>query len=274
MKINTSEIFKKIKSEHPLVHCITNVVSMNDCANALLAVDAHPIMTDYHKESKDITLQSKVIYINIGTLNKDLIKSTIKSLNCAKENKIPIVLDPVGINVSKCRKKFIKKIIKKYKPTVIKGNLTEIKSLVYDQIIGDGIEASKYYEIESSNVKLIARFCRLLSSKLESIICVTGKIDIISDHKKTYAICGGHKIMQKVSGSGCILGALLAAAIASGCDNLESCVTMTNLYGLCGQKALNNNLDCGNASFRNFLIDEIYRIQAFELDFGTFYEVI
>ncbi|MGL4951236.1 MAG: hydroxyethylthiazole kinase [Mycoplasma sp.] len=273
-QITFSSLLNKIKEKDPLIHCVTNYVSVNDCANSILAVGASPFMSENWEEIKDISQVSDALYVNIGTITKNSLKAIHKSLRFARENKIPIILDPVGINVSKFRKEVVRDIILKYRPAVIKGNLAEIKSLVYDGIFGKGTNATSYYNIKNEDVKLISQFCKFLAKQTSSIICVTGKIDIISDSEKSYAVYNGNPKMQDMVGTGCILGSLLATAVATTENHLDACVLMTSLFGLCGQKAINKNSDAGNSSLRNYVIDEIYKIEPYELEFGIFYEVM
>lgn len=266
---------ENIKKASPIIHCITNYVTINDCANILYALGAKPIMADFTSDIKEITSCCDALYINIGTLNKLKIKSIKKATKIANKSNIPVLLDLVGINASSFRLKFAKKLLKTRKISVIKGNATEIKTLYLGYKSVAGIDADIKDKLTDKNISFFVLLSKKLSKKLNSFVVITGKTDLISNGEKTYLIKNGHKLMESVTGTGCMLGALLSAFIgANKNDMFLSCVSGLFTNGICGENAYNRmNEKDGNASYRNYLIDEVFNFDEIKLKEGAKYEI-
>ena len=115
----------------PLVHNITNYVTVNDCANALLAIGASPIMADDIREASDITAISSALVINIGTLNQRTVESMIASGRTANQLGIPVVFDPVGAGASAFRNETVERILQEVKISILRGNLSEVSYVAW-----------------------------------------------------------------------------------------------------------------------------------------------
>ena len=135
------ELLNRLKNKKPLIHNITNYVTVNDCANILLAIGASPIMADDLKESADITSIASALVINIGTLNERTIESMIASGKKANELNIPVVLDPVGAGASSFRNETTKRILEEIKISVLRGNISEIKFIAGLESEKKGVDA-------------------------------------------------------------------------------------------------------------------------------------
>ena len=170
-----NKIRKKVRQEAPLIHSITNPISINQCANACLSLGARPIMAEHPKEVKEITKTSKALLLNLGNITDIRRKSMMISAKIAKKENIPIVLDLVGVSCSDLRKKFSKKLIKAYTPSVIKGNYSEISALYNDNYKCSGVDAENTLSIENIDDIAIK-----LSNKLGSIILASGKSDVVA----------------------------------------------------------------------------------------------
>lgn len=267
---------ENIRKKMPLIHCITNHVTSNDCANILYAIGAKPIMADFISDIKEITPVCDTLYINIGTLNKQKINSINKSTKIANKNSIPVLLDLVGISASSFRLNFAKKLLKTRKISVIKGNVSEIKTLYCGCKSHTGIDADIKDRLEDKNTFFFASILKDLAKKLNCFVIVTGKNDLISNGEKKCIIKNGHKMMEYVTGTGCMLGALLSAFIsANQNDMFLSCVTGLCTNGLSGENAFNRmDKKDGNASYRNYLIDEIFNLDEKKLKEGAKYEIL
>ena len=114
-----------LKQTNNLIHCITNPISINDCANLILALGAKPIMACHPDEVESITSNSSALALNLGNFDDIRAKSMMISAKCAKENKIPFILDLVGVACSTLRLNYAKELVSLYCPTVIKGNISE-----------------------------------------------------------------------------------------------------------------------------------------------------
>ena len=169
----------KVKSEKPLIHHITNYVTVNDCANITLAAGAAPVMADEPEEVKDIISLSSALVINMGTLNKRTIESMFTAGRAAKEKNIPVIFDPVGAGASTLRNETASKILNVVKPSVIKGNLSEILFLSGISSGAKGVDVSERDKNISCDV--IREKIMKLAADAGCVVAVTGENDIITD---------------------------------------------------------------------------------------------
>lgn len=261
-----------IRKNKPLIDNITNFITANDCANILLAVGASPIMADNPKEIEEIITISNALNINMGVISDDTLKAMFLGGKKANELGKPVLLDPVACGATKYRTKEAEKLLDEVKFTVIKGNISEIKSLFLGENSTRGVDASE--DITEDNIDSLVDFVREAAKKSGTMILVTGKIDIISDGKKSYIAKNGVDKMANITGSGCMLSAMLSAFVAVN-PTIESVLAAACTMGLAGEKALEimKKNDAGNSSYRNYLIDEIYKLKGEELDKGAKYEL-
>ncbi len=247
-----------IKQTKPLIHCITNYVTVNDVANILLSCGASPVMADAISEVSDITSISNALYLNIGTINERTIESMLLSIEVANNKNIPIVLDPVGVGASTFRNDCINKILNKGKISVIRANISEIKAIANTQNNTRGVDANEKDLINTSNLKSIIKMAKDLSYKLNCVIAISGKTDIICNKEECLIINNGDALMSSVTGTGCMLTSLIAAHLASSKDPYKACISAIAQMGIAGEIAKEKLLiNEGNSSYRNYLIDAI-----------------
>lgn len=247
-----------VREKNPLVHCITNYVTVNDVANMLLACGASPVMADAAEEAADITAISSSTLINIGTLNKRTVESMKAAGIKANEMHHPVVLDPVGAGASEYRTNTVFELMKKIHFDVIRGNMSEIRTIADGTGTTKGVDASASDAVTEDTVIQNADFIRKLALTLETVIAVSGKIDIISDGKTVYLCRNGHEMMTKITGSGCMLGAVTAAYCGAEKDTiLDSAAAAVSVTGLCGECAYKKTIasESGISSFRTNFID-------------------
>lgn len=249
-----------LKEKSPLIHCITNYVTVNDVANSLIAIGASPVMADEPSESGEITAISNGLLINLGTLNLNTIKAMQNSIKIANSLNLPVVLDPVGVGASTLRNETAINFLKEYKFSIIKGNISEIKFLNGEKSIAKGVDAS----LKDLNDDFLNRvnLAKELSIKTDAAIVITGKIDIVAFKNEAYLLKNGSSLMGKFSGSGCILGGICTAFLASNTDPLKSAIMGVLTECTAGELVRGKNVlsDMGNMKFKNGLIDEIYLI--------------
>lgn len=250
------QIRQSVKSKKPLIHCITNPISINDCANVVLAVGAKPIMAEHPLEVAEITSVSKSLGVNLGNITDIRMESMLISGKTAFENKIPQVIDLVGIGCSKLRLDYAKKFISECRPSVIKGNMSEIKALCGIKSSAKGIDVGADDIIKEENLSENIEILKVLSLQTGAVIAVTGVVDIITNGTYTYLITNGCEMLSMVTGTGCMLTALIASYISS--DNiLEGTVLAIALMGICGELSQHAK---GTGSFRTELIDNVFNI--------------
>ncbi len=268
-------MLENVRKNCPLVHNITNYVTVNDCANIILACGASPIMADDENEVEEITTICGGLNINIGTLNKRTIASMLKAGKKANELNHPVVLDPVGAGASALRTETATKLLKEVKFSVIRGNISEIKTLALGSGTTKGVDADVADKVTEENLDEIIAFAKAFAAKTGAVIAITGAIDIVADAEKAYCIRNGHPMMSSITGTGCQLSAMTTAFVTANQDNpLEAAAAAVSAMGYAGEVAHTrlSEMD-GNSSYRNYIIDAIYNMTPEMLENGAKYEV-
>ncbi len=252
----TAKLLLQVKAERPLVHFITNYVTVNDCANICLAIGGSPIMADAIEEACDITSIASSLVINIGTLNKRTVDSMIAAGIKANGCGIPVVLDPVGAGASAFRNEAVKLLLKQVKFSVIRGNLSEIRYLLEGSGNTKGVDASVDDMSQSST--LIAKRS---AKRFDCVVAITGKTDTISDGQRVLCIDNGHEELANITGTGCMCTALIGAFCGAASDMLSSAVAGIACMGIAGEIAYGLSSNQGLGSFRTSIMDVISRLR-------------
>lgn len=262
---------ENVRTHAPLVHCITNYVTVNDCANALLACGASPIMSDEPADVEDIAALCGGLVINIGTLNGRTIEAMRLAGAKAASLGHPIVLDPVGAGASALRTETASSLVDHLPIAVIRGNMSEMKALAGASSTTRGVDVNPDDAVTDENLSSSVDFACALAAKTGAVVAITGAIDVIASADCAYAVRNGSPLMGKITGAGCMLTCLTAAFAVANPDALLEAVTAAVVYeGLAGQKAAARmtSLD-GNASFRTYLIDAMATMTADALEAGA-----
>ncbi len=260
-----------VRGTTPLVHNITNYVTVNDCANALLAIGASPIMSDEPADVEDITSICGGLTINIGTLNERSIAGMFAAGERAGQLGHAIVLDPVGAGASALRTKTASDLLDKLPVTVIRGNMSELKALAGGAATTRGVDVCPDDAVSEKNLASSAAFACDCAAKTGAIVAITGAIDLVSDGVQTYAIRNGHPLMGRITGAGCMLSCVCTAfAAANPNEPFEATVAAVVGMGLAGEQAAKRmgSFD-GNGSFRTYLLDALYRLDGEALETGA-----
>jgi len=257
------------------VHSITNYVTVNDVANVLLACGGSPIMSEEPEDVADITAICGGLNINIGTLNQRSIEAMFVAGEKAKELGHTVLLDPVGAGASKLRTDTALKIMEKIKPDIIRGNISEIKTLAMGSGTTKGVDADISDAVTDKNLEEMVAFAKSFSEKTGAVIAITGAIDLVADSEKCYVIRNGRPEMSRITGTGCQLSGLATAfAVANPDDITEAVATAVCIMGLAGEIGYANlKPNEGNSSYRNRIIDAVYNMDANTLSEGAKYEV-
>ena len=269
------EMFEKVRKTCPLIHNITNYVTVNDCANIVLACGASPIMADDKEEVAEITTICSGLNINIGTLNSRTIASMLIAGKRANELNHPVVLDPVGAGASKLRTETAMQLLEEVKCSVIRGNISEIKTLASGNGTTKGVDANVADKVTEENLDEVVAFAKAFAKKTGAVIAITGAIDIVADSSKAYCIRNGHPMMSSITGTGCQLSAMTAAFVTANPDHpLEAAAAAVSAMGYAGEVAHSRLAEMdGNATYRNYIIDAIYNMTPEMLKKGANYEV-
>ncbi len=256
------EIFDNVKSSKPLIHCVTNDITNNDCANIILAIGGSPTMDDDYKSMEETSSIANALVLNMGTrLLDELVEAMILSGKKAMEKSRPIVLDPVAYGASSHRRDVANKLLDLLDFTVIKGNASEIKAMAKGSSSGKGVDVDEEDQINRENLEETIELAKDLARRKSTIVVISGPIDIVTDGETTYTVSNGHEIMSRITGSGCMLSCLIATFIgANKGRELEATCLALGTMSVAGELAYEKVLreEGGNSSFRNYLIDYVY----------------
>ena len=223
-------LINEIRKKKPLIHHITNYVTVYDCAQAVLSCGALPVMADAVEECAEMTGYADALVLNIGTLNSLQIASMIESGKSANNKGIPIVLDPVGAGATKFRRDTVEKLLKEIKIDVIKGNAAEIALVAGSSSRMKGVESIGNYEGIGETAIIAAK-------ATGSVIIVTGRTDIVTDGNEIYEISNGHETMGKIVGTGCMSASVIASHCTVEKNYALAASQALSIYGLAGEKA-------------------------------------
>ena len=254
------KLMENLKKNPPLVHNITNYVTVNDCANIVLAAGGSPLMADDIEEVEDIVSISSTLYINVGTLNSRTVESMVKAGKRANELGLPVVLDPVGMGASRLRNESVNRLIQEVKFSVIKGNMSEIKALNTSCRNAGGVDVQEEDLIADENIEESVEFARKVARKFDCVIAVTGAIDIVTDGNRTSIIRNGHSMMSRITGTGCMSGSVIGTYCGPNKGDIYGATVMAvAVMGVCGEIAYENveRMSEGTGSFRRYLIDAV-----------------
>ena len=267
--------FENLRSRNPLIHNITNYVTVNDCANMVLACGASPIMADDAAEVEEITAICGGLNINIGTLNSRTVTSMLLAGKKANQLGHPVVLDPVGAGASRLRTDTAFRLLREVQFTVIRGNISEIKTLASGAGTTKGVDADVADKVTEENLDSAVAFAKAFAARTGAVVAITGAIDIVADAQKAYCIRNGNAMMSSITGTGCQLSALTAAFVTANPGHpLEAAAAAVCAMGLAGEVAHQRlTPQDGNATYRNYIIDAIYNMTPEQLEKGANYEM-
>lgn len=246
-----ASVLGAVRAKSPLVHNITNYVAMNNSANALLAIGASPVMAHWTDEMEEMTAIAGALVINIGTLDKEWIEGMFAAGRAARRRGVPIVLDPVGAGATSLRTATALRLIEECKPTVIRGNGSEIMALVNADIKSKGVDSSA-----SSHDALSA--AKTLAHNTGAVVVISGATDYITDGTTIHTVEGGDPIMTSVTGLGCTSTALVGAFLAVESDAMVAATSAMAVMSLAGERAASYSKGSGSMQM-NFL-DELYNL--------------
>ncbi len=255
------DIFEKTQRVKPVVHCITNFVTVNDCANMVLACGGSPTMAYDLREAEDIAEKADALVLNMGTVSD----TDAMILAGRKSNALhhPIIIDPVGIGGSRLRVDTFRRLSESMQFSVIRGNSSEIKAIALGASAIRGVDAAEADQIREENINEIVSMAKSLSAKMKSVIIISGPIDIVANAERAYLVRNGHPIMAKVTGTGCMSTAMLGAFCGANPRRiLEGALVSTIIMGVSGELAYAKTLAQGGGTmtFRMHLIDEVSMI--------------
>jgi len=282
MKLKSEEMYKEVieaikstRVKKPLIECLTNTVTINDCANIILASGSSPIMAEDKREVEEVVSFSSALLINIGTLQKESVEAMLKAGKKANEIGIPVIFDPVGVGATTLRNEASKQIISEIKLAVIRGNMSEIRALSGFTASTKGVDVGDCDIVNKDNLEHSVSIVQNLAKNLNCVVAATGAIDIVASQNGAYIIENGHSMLADITGTGCMCSAVVAA-FCGGSDNYCA-TTIAGIIsmGIAGEKAYEfvAKGDCGIGTFRVKMMDYIYTLSEKDiLEMGKIYE--
>ncbi len=255
-----SGLLSDVREKRPLVHHITNYVTVNDCANVAICIGASPVMAHSPDEVAEMASMADALVLNIGTPDAAQVESMLLAGAKANSKGIPVILDPVGAGATGLRTSSARRLLHGLRISVLKGNAAEIATLA-------GAEGS-IKGVDSSGIRGDALdIAKALAKKTGMVVAISGATDIVSDGNRTFLVDNGHPLMGKVSGTGCMAATLAGAFSAVTKDHVTASAAAFAAFGLAGEKAARH---CsGPASFKVALLDEIYNMTPEALEKGA-----
>lgn len=271
--MDLEKILTAVRGRKPLVQCITNFVTVNDCANIILAAGGSPTMASHPLEVEEAVRSVQALVCNMGAIER--LESMILAGKEAMRLGTPVILDPVGAGGTGLRRNAVRQLLASVHFTVIRGNASEIRYLAGEQTTGSGVDVRDMDEITEDNLKSAVTMAADLAKKLDTVIAVSGKIDVVSNGRESCVLRNGCDTMARITGSGCMLTALIGTFCGSCQDSFAaSCAAMAAM-GISGEIAEAKRLGrgSGNATFRTDLIDAVFNLSEKQLKEGVNYEI-
>lgn len=264
-KSKVHALLKRVREVNPLIHNITNIVVANFSANGLLALGASPVMADAVEEVDEMAKSADAVVLNMGTLNRESVEAMIVAGKSANEQGVPVILDPVGVGATSYRTEAATKLINEVKCSIIRGNAAEIANIIGEKWEIKGVDAG------NGNGDVFA-LAQAAAKKLKTVVVVTGKEDIISDGHSTNSVQNGHSILTKVTGTGCLLSAIVGAFAAVENNYLDAATAALVFYGVAAEIAANKTDEQGPGSFQIEFLNQLSLVSSSEIDlYGSFH---
>jgi hydroxyethylthiazole kinase len=255
-----SDLFSAVREKRPLVHHITNYVTVNDCANITICAGGAPVMADAPEEAEEMAAVAGALVLNIGTLNKAQVESMILAGGMANDRKIPVILDPVGAGATRFRTETVQRLLDELKISILKGNAGEIGVLAG---AGGKVRGVDSHGLAGDVVSIAKDYAKC--AKL--VVTVSGATDIVTDGKRVLLVENGHPMMGSISGTGCMAASVTGVFAAVTDDMVIASAAAFAAFGLAGERAAAGAR--GPFTFKTALFDELAALTPVSLTKGA-----
>ena len=266
MREQLKKVIESTVSHRPMTHCITNPVTVNDCANIILAAGGTAIMAQDEREVEEITAHAQSLVLNMGAVRAQ--EAMLRAARTAKKLGHPVILDPVAAGASRLRGDMCARLLAEGLISVIRGNASEVRALAAGAGQESGVEADLHDQINEHNLAESAAWLRDFARRTGTVVQLTGAIDVITDGKRTAVLSGGSELLRRITGAGCMLTSLTGVYCGAVPDKLlEAALTASEVMKHCGEQAearVRKEME-GTASFRTRLIDAVSLLDAEEI---------
>ena len=237
-----------VREQRPLIHHITNSVTVNDCANITICTGAAPVMAEAPEEVADMVAAAGALVLNIGTLSAAQVEAMLAAGRRANDLGIPVILDPVGAGATAFRTGTVQRLLNALEIAVLKGNAGEIGVLAGT---GGSVRGVDSGGVAGDPIET-ARECARLTG---TIVSMTGEVDVVTDGERVFLIRNGVPAMDRLSGTGCMAASVTAAFVAVADDYAVAAAAALAAFGRAGERAAVSAR--GPYSFRTALFDEL-----------------
>lgn len=263
-----------VREKAPLVQCITNMVTVNDCANVLLAAGASATMAHHPLEVAEAVAGVQALVLNLGAVGDR--EAMYIAGREANRLGVPVVFDPVAAGFTGLRRETARKLLEEIRFAVIRGNASEILALAEDREGGSGVDVAAADTVTESGLPRAAELAQTLSRRTGAVVVLSGAVDVVADGRQALFLRNGSPTMARITGSGCMLSALTGAFCGACPDKpFEAAAAAAASIALAGERAEELRLQkgSGNATFRIDLIDSVFNLTVERLIQGVRYEI-
>ena len=253
----------QIRQHKPLVHCITNPISIHDCANVILAAGGRPIMAEHPEEVCQITKAAQALVLNLGNITDVRMESMKRSFGTALKEGVPVVLDLVGIACSDLRFSYVTELLRQGSPAVLKGNMSELLKMAGLPSHSIGVDAGEEDILSEKNREAVLSAFGKLAERTGSVLLITGKQDLIIGNGQIYLASNGTELLSCITGTGCMLGAVCGACLAEG-KPLAAALTAVSMMGIAGEMAAEQAH--GPGDFQTLFLNALYGMDEKEFE--------
>ncbi|MBU0503407.1 MAG: hydroxyethylthiazole kinase [Candidatus Omnitrophota bacterium] len=251
VRLNVFSLLEKVRSRKPVIHHLTNWVTIYDCANVVKVFGASPVMAHAPEEAAQMSAISSALVLNIGTLTKDLVTAMMIAAKSANQKGIPVILDACGAGATALRTDSCLDLINNRRIDIIKGNASEIACLAGEKVMTKGVDSS---EVGSDLKKIASK----LALKRKCTVVITGKEDIVNNGHKSYIIRNGHPMMDKIVGTGCMAASVIGTFAAVEKDLSFAAASGLVCFEIAAELAVKKAL--GPGTFKEKIYDCIYNL--------------
>ncbi|MCY3031608.1 hydroxyethylthiazole kinase [Aerococcus sp. Group 1] len=265
---------QQVKEKSPLIQVLNNYVTIHDVANVILASGGRPVMTDNLPNSKDVVKTADLLLLNAASPRPN--QELLDLAAIAKNDHHPVVLDPVGVSAMPFKLKLCQELIDRGLVRAVKGNASEIRSLLFEKSQGSGVDLGPGDEVSLANLADFAPDFKAYAQEKGIILAMSGPIDLVTDGERLAVIENGHSWMASYTGSGCQLSGVLASFLAGNPDEDPFYLATAAMisYGVAGEIAAQVLQPYeGNATYSNRVIDQVFLLEAKELERRAKYDI-
>ncbi|MGA3268311.1 MAG: hydroxyethylthiazole kinase [Verrucomicrobiota bacterium] len=249
--LNAYDLLQKVRQQSPVVHHLTNWVTIYDCAQIVKTLGASPVMAHAPEEAADMTGIASALVLNVGTLTVGIVEAMKLAAARANQRGIPVVLDACGAGATEFRDRKLLELLDQTRINVLKGNASEIARVSGAKVQTKGVDSTEV----ATNLESLAQ---TLAARRQTTVVITGKVDIVADTRGIYCVKNGDELMTSVVGTGCMAASVIGAFAAVEPDYQKAAACALACYGIAAELAAKKSR--GPASFKAALFDSLYNL--------------